>query len=129
MELRVTLEGGKRVATQIGSHLIMTDQPATHGGGDSAPAPYDLFMASIATCAGFYALQFVTRRGLPAEGLALSLEPLRQEGSKRVDTVRLTVDLPSDFPEKYRKPLERAIDQCTVKRHILEPPAFDVVLR
>ena len=54
MEIKVTLEGGKRVSTRIGDHLIMTDQPAKHGGGDEAPAPYDLFLASIGTCAGFY---------------------------------------------------------------------------
>jgi ribosomal protein S12 methylthiotransferase accessory factor len=31
------------------------------------------------------------------------------------------------FPEKYRDAIVRAADQCAVKRHILEPPRFEVV--
>jgi ribosomal protein S12 methylthiotransferase accessory factor len=40
----------------------------------------------------------------------------------------LTIDVqtPPEFPEKYREAIVRAIDQCTVKRHLVEPPAIDI---
>src|ERR1035438_8052938 len=53
-------------------HRVRTDQPRPHG-EDSAPAPFDLFLASIATCMGFYALRFCQERGIATEGLGLSL--------------------------------------------------------
>jgi len=103
---------------------IRTDQPVAQGGGGSAPSPFDLFLVSIGTCAGFYALRFCQQRNLDVEGLALSLMPERE--GKRVARVRIAVRLPLSFPEKYREALLRAIDQCTVKRHLVEPPRIEV---
>jgi ribosomal protein S12 methylthiotransferase accessory factor len=126
--LTVTFPGGLAVESDYRGFKVLTDQPERSGGRGSGPAPFDLFLASIGTCAGFYALQFLRGRDLPIEGLSLTLEPLRAEGSKRIETLRIRVELPDCFPQKYRRPLERAIDQCAVKRHIVDPPAFEVVL-
>ena len=71
MEILVTFPGGMRVDAQAGAHLIRTDQPASAGGDASAPAPFDLFLASLATCAGYYVLAFCRARGIPTDGLAL----------------------------------------------------------
>ena len=86
MELKVTLEGNKRVATQIGNHLIMTDQPTKHGGDDSAPAPYDLFLASIGTCAGFYIKSYCDNKGIDASGIDIVLSAKRDPGTRPVTT-------------------------------------------
>ena len=72
--IMVTFPGGKRVDAQVGNFVIATDQPVSGGGGEAAPAPFDLFLASIATCAGIYALGFCQARGLPTEGLVLEQE-------------------------------------------------------
>jgi putative redox protein len=125
----VSFPGGQVVEAHYHGHSIPTDQPVRHGGGGSAPAPFDLFLASIATCAGFYALQFAQTRGLPTAGLEVSLEPVRGDDGKHFDLIRLTVTLPDGFPQKYRPALQRAIDQCAVKRHIVDPPRFEIELR
>ncbi|HMB51714.1 MAG TPA: OsmC family protein [Thermoanaerobaculia bacterium] len=122
----MTFPGGVAVDAQYKGHTIHTDQPTTHGGGGTAPAPFDLFLASIGTCAGFYALRFCQQRELPTEGLRVALETEKNEG--RVAVVRLEVELPEAFPDKYRSAILRAIDQCTVKKHIVEPPEFEVDL-
>lgn len=127
--LQVHFPGGLAVEASYRGFSIRTDQPEKYGGGGSGPPPFDLFLASIATCAGFYALQFLRKRDLPTDGLALSLEPITAEAGGRIGELKMTVDLPPDFPEKYRKPLARSIDQCAVKRHIVEPPRFETVLR
>lgn len=106
-------------------HSVHTDQPAPIGAG-SGMSPFDLFFASIGACAGFYALRFCQERGISTEGLGLAVEPVRDDSRKRIGTVRILLTLPDAFPEKYRKAILRAIDQCSVKRHILEPPAFEV---
>ena len=124
--MKVTFPGGLAVDAHCKGHLIHTDQPEKNGGDDTGPAPFDLFLASIATCAGFYALRFCEKRGFPAEELAVTLEPVRDPENKRVATIRIEVHLPQGFPEKYHSAVLRAIDQCAVKRHIVSPPDFDV---
>jgi len=124
--MKVTFPGGLAVDAHCKGHLIHTDQPEKNGGNDTGPAPFDLFLASIATCAGFYALRFCEKRGFPAEELAVTLEPVRDPENKRVATIRIEVHLPQGFPDKYHSAVLRAIDQCAVKRHIVNPPDFDV---
>jgi putative redox protein len=125
--LKVTFPGGVAVDATVHGHLIHTDQPLTSGGSDSGPAPFDLFLASIATCGGFYALRFCQERRLPTDGLALTLTPVRDE-AHRLSLIRLELTLPDAFPDKYRDALARAVDHCAVKRAILDPPAFEVRL-
>jgi ribosomal protein S12 methylthiotransferase accessory factor len=113
------------VNAKVGGHVVRTDQPAPSGGGP-APSPFDLFLASIATCMGFYALRFCQEREIATEGLGLSLETVRDEAKKRVATIRVALRLPSGFPEKYRGAIRHAVDQCAVKKHMVEPPAFEL---
>ena len=124
MEIR--FPGGLEVEAVHGGFTITTDQPALQGGSGSAPTPFDLFLASIGTCAGLYALRFCQQRNLDAEGLALNLETVKESDGKRIAGIRIEIALPPGFPEKYREAILRAVDQCKVKRHILEPPQFQV---
>lgn len=122
----VLFPGGVAVDATYEGHTVHTDQPIPVGGSDSAMSPFDLFFASIATCMGFYALRFCQERGLSTEGLRLTLDPIREQEGKRVTLVRIGVQLPAGFPEKYRSAIERAIDHCAVKKHIVEPPRFEL---
>ena len=124
----VSFPGGVAVAATYEGHTVHTDQPVQSGGNDSAMSPFDLFFASIATCMGFYALRFCQGRGLSTEGLRLTLDPIREQEGKHVTLVRIAVQLPVGFPEKYRAAIERAIDHCAVKKHIVEPPRFELSL-
>ncbi len=40
--------------------------------------------------------------------------------------IALEIQLPSEFPEKYKKAVIKAADQRAVKKHIFDPPAFDI---
>jgi len=124
MEIR--FPGGLEVEAVHEGFTILTDQPVAQGGSGAAPTPFDLFLASIGTCAGLYALRFCQQRNLDAEGLALKLAAERDPASKGISRIRIEVTLPPAFPEKYREAILRAVDQCKVKRHILEPPRFEV---
>jgi len=128
MEMVVTFPGGARVDASVGHHTVRTDQPPQGGGEDSAPAPFSLFLASIGTCAGIYVLGFCKQRGLSTEGIRIvqHVEPDRQTGM--VGRIRLDIQVPSAFPEKYYDALVRSASQCTVKKHLETPPAFDVAV-
>ena len=125
MDIQFT--GGLRVEALHDGYRIRTDQPAVAGGDGTAPSPFDLFLASIGTCAAYYALRFHQLRNLDTEGLAVTLKADPPDAGRQVRSVRIEIVLPTRFPEKYREALLRAVDQCAVKRHLVEPPAVEVV--
>ena len=71
--MTVSFPGGKRVDAHYGGFTIRTDQSPKGGGEGSAPQPFDLFLASIATCAGIYVKGYCDARGLSTEGLGLTM--------------------------------------------------------
>jgi putative redox protein len=125
--MQIEFPGGSRVDALHEGLRIRTDQPVAHGGSGTAPSPFDLFLASIGTCAGFYVLRFFQQRQLDTAGLAMSVTPRRDPERKLVAGIRIEITLPPAFPEKYREAVLRAVDQCTVKRHLAQPPSFEVV--
>lgn len=126
MELKVTLEGSKRVSTRIGDHLIMTDQPVKQGGDNSAPAPFDLFMASIATCAGFYIQSYCDSKGIDSSGIDITLRPSRDKEGGPITGFVTTIHVPADIPEKLHPVLKKVAGQCAVKKTIMNNPTFVV---
>ena len=127
MSMTISFPGGVAVDATLNGHTVHTDQPAPLGSA-TAMSPFDLFLASIGACMGFYALRFCQERGLSLDGLGLTLDPIRDEQGKRVKTLRIALQLPRDFPDKYHDAIRRAVDHCSVKRHLLEPPAFELTL-
>jgi ribosomal protein S12 methylthiotransferase accessory factor len=128
-ELRVTFPGGLRVDAEYKGFVIKTDQPAYQGGDGSAPAPFDLFLASIATCAGYYVLAFCQSRGISTEKSEVLMRTERSPKTKMIEKISIEVKLPSDFPEKYKKAVVKAVESCSVKVHILKPPSFEVTVK
>lgn len=126
MEVKVKLEGGRRVSTQIGDHLIMTDQPLKHGGTDSAPAPYDLFVASIGTCAGFYVQSYCESKGIDSSGIDITLHLKRDPETKKVSGFVTTIHIPEGLSEKLHSALKKVAEQCAVTKTIMNNPEFIV---
>lgn len=128
-ELKVVFAGNYRVDVEYKGFTVKTDQPVGEGGDGTAPSPFDVFLVSLAACAGYYALAFCKERKIPTEGLGVIMTTERGEVSKMVDKISIAVSPPAGFPEKYRDALIKSVDHCTVKAHILRPPRFEVVLR
>lgn len=126
MDIQVRFPGGKRVDALLGDRVVSTDQPADLGGDDTAPAPFDLFLASIATCAGIYVLGFCQARGLSTEGLGLTQQVTYDPETQLPRHVKLTLALPASFPDKYRSAIVRAAERCKVKQTIAAQPSFEV---
>lgn len=129
VELNIRFPGGLAVEADLEGFTVRTDQPQAVGGGGSAPSPFDLFLASIGTCAGYYALRFCQARGLPTENVTLKLTAEKDPAVKRVTHVAIEIDLPADFPPRYREAIVRATDQCSVKKHLVDPPQIEVTAR
>jgi len=128
-EISVSFPGGLKVDAEYKGFVIKTDQPTYQGGGGSAPSPFDLFLASIATCAGYYVLAFCQSRGISAEKLEVSMRTEKNPETKRVEKISIEIKLPPGFPEKYKDAVIKAVDSCAVKTHMMSPPSFEVKTR
>jgi len=124
--IEITFDGGKVVTAHSGGHIIKTDQPLDNGGGNTAPAPFELYLASIGTCAGIYVKSFCDNRRIPAENIRI-LEHIEYNRETHLpDSIKLEIKLPPDFPEKYRDSLINVANLCLVKKSIANPPEFSV---
>ena len=124
--IEITLDGGKVVTAHINGKTIRTDQSVRNGGGGTAPEPFELFLASIGTCAGIYVKSFCDQRGIAAEGIRI-IQSVEFDPDKRVPSrFRLNIELPADFPEKYRAAVINAAELCLVKKTINNSPQFEV---
>jgi len=124
--MTVSFPGGKRVNAAYNGFEVATDQAPDAGGEGAAPEPFDLFLASLATCAGIYVLGFCQKREIPHDGIRLVQSWQRDERTRRLVAIAITIEVPPTFPEKYRDALVRAANQCAVKKTIESPPDFDV---
>jgi putative redox protein len=124
--MTVTFPGGKRVNAEFDGFEVATDQCVDSGGDGSAPEPFEYFLASLATCAGIYVLGFCQKRGIQHDGLRLVQTWDRDERSNRLTAVHISIEVPADFPAKYRDALIRVANQCTVKKTLEQPPEFMV---
>jgi putative redox protein len=122
MEMVIDFPGGSQVDAHFGSFTIKTDQPPVA----SAPTPFATFLASIGTCAGIYVLGFCQQRGLPTDGIRILQRVHSDPFSGMVGKIDLEIQVPPTFPEKYHASLVRAADLCAVKKHLANPPQFDV---
>lgn len=125
MEIVVDFPGGVRVNAQFGPFTVATDQPPP-GGEGTAPSPFDVFLASLAACAGYFVLRFCQQRDISTEGLRVVQRTETDPETHMVSKIKIEIQLPSNFPDKYKDAVIRSADQCTVKRHLLRPPAFDI---
>jgi ribosomal protein S12 methylthiotransferase accessory factor len=125
MDMQIYFPGGKRVYADYDGFTVETDQPARGGGGGSAPAPFDLFLASIGTCAGIYALGFMQQRNIDPQDSRLTMRSSYDPAVGLINKIELELKLPVGFPEKYRDAIVSAMNLCTVKKHLAQPPAFE----
>lgn len=124
--VEVSFPDGKKIDAKIGEFTINTDQAIANGGDESAPEPFQLFLASIATCAGIYALSFCQSRNIHPDGMSLSMECDWDEDKKRYPKMSIDLRLPEGFDEKYREAVVRSMDLCSVKKHMMDPPEFEI---
>ncbi len=125
--MEITFDGGKVITAHIEGHTIRTDQPLDNGGGNTAPAPFDLFLASIGTCAGIYVKSFCDKRQIPSDGIRIIQSLEYGEDQKIPSSINLDIQLPAGFPEKYRDAVINAADLCLVKKTIAKQPNFKII--
>lgn len=123
MEMETGFPGGQKVETQLKGTTITV---GSHKENEPGIEPLDLFFVSLGLCAGKYVMEFCRTRDIPYEDAKVLLSTQWDEDKKMHTHVLIRIQLPQEFPEKYKKALIKAVDLCSVKKHIFNPPAFEV---
>ena len=125
MEMIIDFPGGSRVDAHFGPFTVATDQPPA----SSAPTPFAVFLSSIGTCAGIYVLGFCRQRGLATEGIKIVQRINSNPMNGMVEKIDLEIQVPPEFPQKYYDSLIRSAELCAVKKHLENPPKFEVTTK
>lgn len=125
--MEITFDGGKVVTAHTHSHSIRTDQPLENGGGNTAPAPFELYLASIGTCAGIYVKSFCDNRKIPTDKIKIIQKTEFSKETGLPVAITIDIQLPVDFPEKYRASVISVAELCKVKKSIANPPVFKTI--
>ena len=127
--MEIVFPDGKKVDALYQGFTIQTDQIKKAGGEGTAPEPFDLFLASIGTCAGIYVLNFCKERKISTDGLKMQLNIRKNKETRLIDKISIKIHLPSEFPEKYIKAIIKSVDHCAVKAHMVDAPAFEYLVK
>lgn len=119
---------GDRFAIGVRDHMLTVDQPVADGGADTAVTPTELFVASLASCVGFYARRYLARHHLPARGLTVTADYTLGLRPARVTDVRVGIQVPDGVPADRLEALLAVASHCTVHNSLTEPPAVRVEL-
>jgi putative redox protein len=128
MEMQIRFPGGKKVEALYDDMTVVTDQPLIDGGLGSAPSPFELFLASIGTCTGYYVLSFCQKNNIPTEKMKLTARFLKNPTTHLVENIQIVIQVPREFPEKYKNAVIKAAGVCAVKRHLEQPPQIDITV-
>ena len=122
----ITFDGNKKISAHFRDFIVHTDQPEKDGGENTAASPSEIFLASIGTCAGFYVASFCQSRSISTDNINIVQTNFRNDATHMVEKITLDINLPPDFPEKYKAAVIKAADTCTVKKHLQTPPEIQV---
>ncbi|HPT72681.1 MAG TPA: OsmC family protein [Candidatus Cloacimonadota bacterium] len=123
--VHVDLKDNRKVDASIREFTIRTDQPFADGGDNSAPSPFEYFLASLATCAGIYVKGFCMKRNIDTDDIKLDLTTEYGFDGK-MNKIKIAISVPQGFPEQYLHSLISVSELCAVKKVIQSPPEFEI---
>ncbi len=127
MELKVTYAGGKRFEAAARDHRVVSDQPLDDDGTDRGMTPPELFLASLGTCMGYYAVEYLKARDLSTDGLEVRVSAAKGGKPVRIATIQVSVSVPGvDSDDRYREGLKRAVERCLVHNTLVALPHIEV---
>jgi putative redox protein len=129
MEVTAVHLGAVQFEIKARQHTIACDQPAENGGFDEGMTPPELMLASLASCAGFYAAQYLRKFKLATEGTLVRVVADKAKDPARLDNFRIEVETPLDLSPQHREGVERAVHHCLIHNTLLHPPKIAIEVR
>lgn len=129
MEVHVEHLGGVQFEIKARQHSIVCDQPPENGGYDEGMTPPELLLASLGSCAAFYAAAYLRKHDLSPGGTVVRITADKLKGPARMDNFRIEVEIPVELEEEHRQGVEESIDHCLIHNTLLHPPQISVEVK
>jgi putative redox protein len=129
MEVRVEHLGALQFEIKTRGHTIISDQPRENGGFDEGMTPPELLLASLGSCAAYYAADYLRRNKLTTVGTAVQVVAVKAKNPARVDDFRIELEVPVGLSEEHLKGVEDAVHRCLIHNTLLNPPRIETLVR
>ena len=129
MEVKVTHLDQVKFAIQTRNPSVLCDQPADNGGEDTGMTPPELFLASLGSCAAFYAVQYLKTRKLADTGVEVSVTAEKLKQPTRLGNFRIHVSCPVPLTPDQHEGLMRSVHHCLIHATLLSPPQIQIDLQ
>ena len=126
MEVRVEHLGGVQFEVKARHHRIACDQPVENGGFDEGMTPPELLLASLGTCAGFYAAQYLKKHQLASEGTTVRVSAEKDTNPPRLNQFRIFLEVPAGISGQHREGIEEAVRHCLIHNTLLNSPTISL---
>jgi uncharacterized OsmC-like protein len=129
--LEVTVEhlGAVQFEMKARGHVVVSDQPAENGGFDEGMTPPELMLASLGSCAGFYAADYLKRHKLAVEGTRVRVTAEKAKNPARLDNFKIEVEVPAGLSAEHLKGVEEAVHRCLIHNTLTHPPAIELEVK
>jgi putative redox protein len=126
--MKVTVEhlGSVQFEIKARQHRLISDQPEENGGFDEGMTPPELLLASLGSCAAFYAAEYLKRHELVGEGTQVEISAEKVKGPARLDQFRILVNVPGELEDKHREGLSAAVKKCLIHNTLTHPPSINL---
>jgi uncharacterized OsmC-like protein len=129
MEVTIEHLGGVQFEIKARQHRIVCDQPADNAGFDEGMTPPELFLASLGSCAGFYAAQYLRKHQLATEGTIVRVSAEKTQNPARLNNFRIQVEIPSGIDAPHGAGIEEAVRHCLIHNTLLNSPRISLEVR
>lgn len=129
MEIYVEHLGGFQFEIKARQHTIASDQPAENGGFDEGMTPPELLLASLGSCAGFYAAQYLKKHKLAEEGTIVRVTADKAKDPARLDNFRIALEVPCELTPLHLQGVEQSVHHCLIHNTLLHPPTISIEVK
>jgi putative redox protein len=127
MEVTAKFLNGSKFEVQARTHRVICDQPADNGGTDTGMTPPEFLLTSLASCAAYYAAQYLKARQLPAEDLQVRVSAEKAQQPTRLDRFKIEVET-HGLDQRHQDGILRAAKACLIHNTLLGQPSIEVVI-
>lgn len=126
MEIQVEHLGAAQFEIKVRQHVIISDQPAENGGYDEGVTPPELLLASLGSCAAYYAAEYLRKNRIATEGAHVSVSAEKAKNPARLDFFVIKVESPVPLTVSQQKGVEEAVHKCLIHNTLLYPPQIRI---
>lgn len=126
LETKITYVDGVRFEITARGHEIVSDQPPENRGTDAGMTPPELMLASLGSCAAYYAVEYLRARNMAATGLTVTVTAEKAQKPARLTNFRIALSMPGLEDQRYRDGVLRAAKSCLIHNTLIHPPTVEI---